>query len=232
MTKTFLLIAFMVTGACVKAQTTERIIVKAGDDLGQAISQTGHYRFARFTDGVVTMKYGSKSKTRFNYHICNGEMQFIDTKGDTLAISQTEYIDNINIGENTKFVFADKFFHEIVGESPEAKLGKRIRVNIENDRKTGFGKSDPTASQMQLNNVLLNQRTLALSLSYDIEVRKTTSYYWIDKEYNAIPTTKKNSLKLVEKDKQPTLQAFMDENKTNFDNEEDLRKLLAFAATL
>jgi hypothetical protein len=230
MTKIFLLAAMVITGDCVEAQITERIIVKAGEDIGPAISPTGHYRFAEFTEGTVTMKYGSKSKTRFNYHICNGEMQFIDAKGDTLSISQTEYIDNINIGENTKFVFADKFYHEIVGESLAGKLGKRIRVNIENDRKTGHGKSDPTASQMQLYNVVLSQRTVALS--YDVEVRKTTSYYWIDSDYNAIPTTKKNSLKLVEKDKQAKLQAFMDENNTNFNNEEDLRKLLAFAGTL
>lgn len=225
-----MLVAAIVTGTCVTAQTTERIIVKAGDDIGQAISPAGHYRFAQFTDGTVTMKYGSKSKTRFNFHICNGEMQFIDAKGDTLAISQTEYIDNINIGENTKFVFAEKFYHEIVGESPAGKLGKRIRVNIENDRKTGHGKSDPTASEMQLYNVVLSQRTVALS--YDVEVRKTTSYYWIDSDYNAIPTNKKNSLKLVEKDKQAKLQAFIDENKTDFNSEEDLRRLLAFAATL
>src|SRR5687767_11268822 len=98
MTKIFLLAAIVITGECVKAQITERIIVKAGDDIGSAISPTGHYRFAEFTEGTVTMRYGSKSKTRFNYHICNGEMQFIDAKGDTLTISQTEYIDNINIG--------------------------------------------------------------------------------------------------------------------------------------
>ena len=126
MTKIFLLPAIMLAGTCVTAQITERIIVKAGDDIGQAISPAGHYRFAQFTDGTVTMRYGSKSKTRFNYHICNGEMQFIDAKGDTLAISQTDYIDNINIGENTKFVFADKFFHEVVGESAAGKLGKRV----------------------------------------------------------------------------------------------------------
>jgi hypothetical protein len=230
MTKIFLLAAMAITGDCVKAQITERIIVKAGEDIGLAISPTGHYRFAEFTEGTVTMKYGSKSKTRFNYHICNGEMQFIDAKGDTLAISQTEYIDHINIGENTRFIFADRFYHEVVGESPAGKLGKRIRVNIENDRKTGHGKSDPTASQMQLYNVLLSQRTLALS--YDVEVRKTTSYYWIDSNYNAIPTTKKNSLKLVEKGKQAKLQVFMEENKINLDNEGDLRKLLEFAARL
>jgi len=225
-----MLVAFIFTAFFATAQKTERTIVKAGDDIGQAISPTGHYRFAEFTEGTVTMRYGSKSKTRFNYHICNGEMQFIDAKGDTLSISATEYIDNISIGENAKFVFADKFYHEIVGETPAIKLGKRIRVNLENDRKTGHGKSDPSGSQMQLNNVVLAERTVALS--YDIEVLKTTSYYWIDSEFRAMPANKKNLLKLVEKDRQAKLQSFIEQNKTNFDSEEDLRKLLGFAATL
>jgi hypothetical protein len=51
--------------------------------------------------------------------------------------------------------------------------------------------------------------------------------------YNkAIPVNKKSASKLVEKQKQARLQAFMNENNTNFNNEEDLRKLLAYAATL
>lgn len=65
MTKIFLLVAaIVITGDCVEAQITERIIVKAGEDIGQAISPTGHYRFVEFTEGTVTMRYGSKSKTQ------------------------------------------------------------------------------------------------------------------------------------------------------------------------
>lgn len=230
MRKIFMLVGFTITGAGVSAQVTERVIVKAGDEIGPAISPNGHFRFAEFTDGVVTLKYGGKSKTRFNYHICNGEMQFIDANGDTLAIWNASHIDNISIGDNTKFVYVDKFYHEVIAESPAMKLGKRIRVNIENDRKTQHGKSDPTGQQMQLNNFMFGQSTVVLA--YDVEVRKTTTYFWIDSKYNAMPANKRNSLKLVEFNKQPKLQAFIDENKTDFNNEEDLRKLLAFAATI
>jgi hypothetical protein len=230
MKKIFLLVAIVIHSAAVVAQLVESKIVRVGEELAPAISPTGYYRFAEFTNGIVKKKNGSISKTRLNLHICNGEMQFIDAKGDTLAIAQPELVDNIHIGENTQFVFADKGYYELVGESPAGKLGKRITVQIANDKKTGYGQSDPTGSHNQVGDVMFDWRTV--TLSYDVEVRKTTSYYWVDNNNKAIPVNKKNTSKLVEKQKQARLQAFMNENNTNFNNEEDLRKLLAFAATL
>src|SRR5690242_3070533 len=124
MTKLLMLVAIILQGATVSAQVTERTIVRAGEDLGPAISPTGHYRFGEFTPGILKMKYGSISKARFNVHICNGEIQFIDPKGDTLAIAQAEFVDNLTIGENTRFVYVDKLTYEIVSETPSRKLGK------------------------------------------------------------------------------------------------------------
>lgn len=230
MAKIWMLLLVMIMCTCVTAQLAQKTIVRAGDDIGPAISPTGHYRFAQFTEGIVTMKHGSKYKARLNFHICNGEMQFIDSKGDTLQIAQAEDVDNIHIGANTEFTFSEKAYYELVGESPAGKLGKRIRIQIANDRKTAFGQSDPTGSHSLVNDITYGQ--LNYVLAYDVEVKKTTTYFWIDSENKAVPATPKNSLKLVKKDKQSNLQAFIDENKINFNNEEDLRKLLAFAATL
>jgi hypothetical protein len=107
----FLLVAIITCSTGLLAQITERKIVRAGEDIAPAISPTGHYRFAQFTNGIVRMKHGNISKTRLNLHIWKGEMQFIDSKGDTLSIAQPEFVDNIHIGENTRFVFADKGYY-------------------------------------------------------------------------------------------------------------------------
>ena len=230
MKKIFLLAAIVAYSAGVAAQITEKIIVRAGEDIAPVISPNGHYRFAQFTTGIVKFKYGSLSKTRLNLHVSKGEMQFIDNKGDTLSIAQPDFVDNILIGENTRFVFSDKGYCELVGESAAGKLGKKITVQLANDKKTAFGQSDPTGSQHHVGDVMFDWRTV--TLSYDVEVKKITSYYWIDSKNNAIPVNKKNASRLVEKQKQAKLQAFMNENNTNFNNEEDLRKLLAYAATL
>lgn len=229
-TKLFILGGLLTIGTSISAQVTERIIVRAGDEFAPAVSPTGYYRFAQFTEGIVTMKYGSKSRARLNFHIFKGEMQFIDPKGDTLAIAQAEFVDNINIGATAKFIYSDKVCYELIGESTAGKLGKRIKILIANDKKTAFGQSDPTGSNLQVSDVMFDRRTI--SLNYDVEVRKTTTYYWVDSKNNLSPATRKNAIKLVEKPKQPKLQAYIDENKINFNNEEDLGKLLAFAATI
>lgn len=231
MKKIFLLAAIVIHSAAAIAQLTESKIVRVGEELAPAISPNGFYRFAEFTNGIVKKKNGTISKARLNLHIYIGEMQFIDAQGDTLAIAQPEVVDNIQIGEYTRFVFADKGYYELVGESPAGKLGKRITVQIANDKKTAYGQSDPTGSQHQVSNAMLDSRRM-VTLSYDVEVRKTTSYYWIDNNNKAVPVNRKSASKLVEKQKQARLQAYMNENNTNFNNEEDLRKLLAYAAAL
>jgi hypothetical protein len=230
MIKLYILGTLLAIGTCVSAQVTERIVVRAGEDIGPAVSPNGHYRFARFTEGVVTMKNGSRSRAHLNFHIFKGEMQFIGSSGDTLAIAQADFVDNINIGTHTKFIYSDKVCYELIGESTAGKLGKRIKVLIANDKKSGFGQTDATGSNVQISDVQFDRR--AFTLAYDVELRKTTTYYWVDSKNNVLPATRKNSMKLVEKGKQAKLQAFIEQNNTNFNSEEDLGKLLTFAATL
>ncbi len=228
--KLLTVVAVLLFSTAVMAQTTETIIVRAGHDIGSAISPGGHYRYTQFTEGVVTMKNGTKSKARLNFHLCNSEMQFIDAKGDTLAIAQTQNIENIIIGGNTEFIFADKAYYEIVAESSAGKLGKRLKVQITNDKKTAYGQSDPNGSHDQVSDFIYGHRVV--SLAYDVEVKKTTNYFWVDNKNFASPATKKNLLKLVKSDKREKLLDYINQNGTNFNNEEDLRKVLAYVATL
>src|SRR5688572_8358434 len=212
------------------AQLSERIVIKAGDNVATAFSPTGFYRFEQFTEGVCTLKNGIKSKARFNYHILNGEIEYINVKNDTLAIGIPEEIVDVTIGEKNSFVYSNNSYLEIMASTPAYKLAKRIRVTLENDRKGGYGESAPASSQVNLKNVSMTNGLY--HLSYDIAILKTTVYYWLDGKNNLQPANKKNSMKLVSKGKQPKLEAWLDENKINFNNEEDLVRLLQFTGTL
>lgn len=212
------------------AQLNEKIVVKAGENIAHAISPNGYYRFPQFTEGVFTLKNGAKSQALFNYHIANGVMQYIGDKNDTLDIGIPEEIVDIVIGGKHVFIFNNKSYLEIVAQSKAAKLAKKARVSTETEKKGAYGEAAPASSQSNLKNFTLT--TGMYQLSYDIAILKSTSYYWADDRNSLQIANKKNSIKLVSKDKQPKLEAWIDENKINFNSEEDLNRLLQFTETL
>lgn len=230
MKKIFSLVAAFTVAITLNAQLTERIVVKAGDNIAEAMGPAGYFRFPKFTEGILVLKNGLKSRGAFNYNIMNGEMQYIDSKGDTMAIAVPEDIAEITVGENTRFIYANKSYLEILSSAPQAKLAKKLKVTVENDKKGGYGQSSQTSSQDQYTQFTSDSRVVYLS--YDLALTKRISYYWLDNKNDPQPATKKNALRLVVKDNQGKLETFIEENKINFTKDEDLRKLLTFAGSL
>jgi hypothetical protein len=212
------------------AQLHEKIVVKAGDNIPLAVSENGFYRLPKFTEGIYTMRNGQKATARFNFNIGNGEVEYIGDKGDTLAIGVPEEIRLITMGTDVQYIYKNKAYYEILADKKPGKLAKRVRILLENEKKGGYGESAPASSQSNLKN--FTAAGGLYQLSYDIAIIKTTSFYWLDSWDNLQSATKKNSLKLVSKDKQAKLEAFIDENKISFNSEDDLRKLLQYADSL
>src|SRR5688572_27164365 len=69
------------------SQSAEVIGIKAVHDPSTGYSSHGFYKFPAFNEGIAVFKDGSETAAKFNYHELNEEMQFISTKGDTLAIA-------------------------------------------------------------------------------------------------------------------------------------------------
>lgn len=230
MKKIFFVVAALGAPIIVNAQLKEKIIVRAGENIPNAISPNGYFRFPKFTEGILLMQDGRKSTAAFNYHFMTGEMLYITKQGDTMALGAPEEMDRVVIANNIQFIYNDKSYFEILSEGQSTRLAKKIKITMDNDKKGAYGQSAFNSSQEQIMNVSYGRRFY--ELSYDVAITKTTSLYWIDSKNNLQPATKKSSLKLVAKDKQPKLETFIEENKINFNSEDDLRKLLGFADTL
>lgn len=230
MKRLFALYLDLVVAVSASAQLHEKIVVKAGDNIPLAISENGFYRLPKFTEGTYTMRNGQKATALFNFNIGNGEVEYIGDKRDTLAIGVPEDIRLITIGPDVQYIYQNKTYYEILADKKPAKLAKRIRISLEQEKKGGYGESAPASSQNNLRN--FTSYGGLYQLSYDIAIIKTTSFYWLDGRDNLQSATKKNSLKLVSKDKQAQLESFIEENKINFNSEDDLRKLLHHADSL
>lgn len=229
MKKIFMLIAVLVSTIVAHAQLRERVVVRAGENIPNAVSPNGYFRFPKFAEGVLLMQDGRRSTSVFNYHLVTGEMLFINN-GDTMAIGVPEEMDQVVVAGNSHFIYKDKSYLEILSEGESVRLAKKVKVTMENDKNGGFGQSALNSSNDQL--AIHTNGKLYYELTYDVAVIKVTSFFWVNGKDNLQPVTKRSSLRLVPKEKQSRLEAFIEENKTNFNSEEDLRRLLAFADSL
>lgn len=207
------------------AQTTERTTVRSGESIATAFPG-GFFRFPQFTEGIFIMKNGAQTRALCNYSITTDEILYIKNTGDTMSVGVPEEIEKVLIGDNATFIYNNKSYLEILTGANDTRLAKKIKVTVEKDKKGGYGESAASSSQDHINN--LNWATQLWSLSHDVVVIKTTTYYWLNKQDKPQPATKKNLLKLVPKEKQAKLEEYISTNNINFNNEEDLTKLLVY----
>src|SRR5687767_5736852 len=94
------------------AQSTEIVRIKAGEDPARKFSPYGFYRFPSFSDGVAVFKHGGTTTAKFNYHLLNEEMQFIDINGDTLALAEPFSIKYITV-DTSLYYYSDGYLEVI-----------------------------------------------------------------------------------------------------------------------
>ena len=206
------------------AQSTEQIVVKAGDDIAAGFSPNGFFRFPEYMDGSFTLKDGTKSNARFNYNIVSGEMHFIGPNSDTMILSQPEIIDIIYVG-NTPFVY-NKGYIELVGHNDMVNLGKKITVRWQTESIGAYGMAAPTGSIDHFKQIIAGNSYHKLSLSQNFVFTKRISYWLIDKSNIAVQANRKNFLKLYTPDKQGNIEEYIKKNNVNFDKEDQLIQLI------
>src|SRR5258706_12587281 len=128
----------------VKAQITETITVKAGEDLSEVLSTHGLYKFPAFNTGTVLFKDGTTTSAKMNFNVFLNDMQFIDNKGDTLVIDNPELIDSIRF-DSTVFYY-QKGYLQVVEDYSSTKLVMLQKISFQSVKRGAFGLLAPGAS--------------------------------------------------------------------------------------
>jgi hypothetical protein len=231
MKKAFLLQVIMCCcGVYMFAQTRETVRIKAGSDPATSYSPNGFYRFASFNEGVAYFKNGDKTMSRFNYHVLNQEVQFISSNGDTLALADPLSLKYIIIDTNL-FYYSDGYV-EVIMNDEAMKLGRKLRLSVSGEKIGAYGQASPSGSIRTPNRLLIGNNGNNLSINQDLVIQKQYSFYWLDQYNTVLKATKANLLKLVAPDKKNSIEEYLKKNKIEFNNEEDLKKLLQYSLTL
>lgn len=211
-------------------KSVEHIEIKGGSSAWENFYKE-IYRYPSFMTGIVEYKNGKEFRGNLNYNKVIGTIQFIDEKGDTLAISSEETIKNIRIGDDV-FYFVLPDCVEEVKDGGKVRLVKNERIRIADKQKVGgYGISNSTGSidawtqvdsKVNYNNVDINEKLL---------LNKTTKYYLETGNGGLVPASKKNVLSLFSKH-QDKIKEYIKNHEIDFTREDHLSELTGYLAQL
>ncbi len=207
------------------AQSGNTIRVNAGEDVAQAYSPQGFYRFPQFLKPRLYFKGGIlNGGLVFNYNVLSGNMQFINPKGDTLDMVITPDLDSI-VFEKNVFLFNGGFL-EVVAQSDSLMLLKKLVLTTQEEKIGAYGQPNTTSSIVSVKTYSAGTGVYNLVVNQNIILIENISWFFAKGNTNMIKASKANILKLLPAEKQAIADAYLKKNRTNFDRENDLRRLM------
>jgi hypothetical protein len=226
------------------AQPTTDFIVNAGEVATHVIPIEEQYRFPQFDSGEVYFRDNTFIRATLNYHLLYGEMQFINHKGDTLALTEEYRLKLITVGKHVFFYAYKTGYLEVVSNYPQVKLARKQHLGITKSevdltsRTVGGGGAGESGMNGQFNTGSglsgkdWNLRELYTQKSPgDLYLAKNASYFIIDKNDRFYPAKKATVIKLFPRYKK-AIDAYIKKYKPDFNLRNDLQGLLAFCSQL
>ena len=217
---------------CVYAQAQKQIRVKADTDITRAIPMADRYRYPQFMAGQVVYRNGLSGGGRLNYNRLLGEIQFIDNKGDTLALADEQNVAHVMIGPTRFYVNQGKGCPEVISEHGPVKLAKQtVLKSVRSEKKVAYGQSSGASSVATVQPYSNNSSVHRIESTGDQMVKEETSYFIIDQNERYYLLNKNAIFKVFPKHKN-AIEAYLNEQAIRFSEEADLRKLIQFCSGL
>ncbi|MGN6211634.1 hypothetical protein [Parafilimonas sp.] len=223
--KFWLLIAALMV-QCTSYSQSQEWLVKSGENVKAALGDSIIFKYPQFKPGIVYFKDGTASSGNLNLNIFNGEMQFIQTSGDTMALADEGLIKYITI-QNDTFYYNKLYIQSIYGNSV-AKLGKIEAIKkVDVKKKSAYDQMTSTAAISNIAYYGAGNQGSKLNIAAEILLQKATYYFIADRFNNFKPAVKKNIFNMFN-NRKTAIEKFMNDNKINLYKKEDLIKLVDF----
>ena len=227
-----ILIPAFITLMCLQAfaqTSTQRVMIKGGSSAWENFMKEV-FMFPTFEDGIVEYKNGQRFKSKMNYNKAIASIQFIDEKGDTLALSNEQSISNVSIG-NTFFIYNPMCLEQLTDHN-NAKLYKHEVIRIADKLKTGgYGIPNSTGTISSVEHVDNWLAYTQIDINENLLISKVTTYYIENENGEMLPAAKKNILNLYPK-KEGEIKTFIKEKSLDLNKEDDLLQLAQFLAKM
>lgn len=225
----FVLAVYVVSIFPVLAQTQKRYVVKAGEAPLEVLPVEAKYIFPDFKKGTATMRDGTSSSQQFNYNFILDEIQFLSSKGETLAIAEPVTLKNVVIDTIT-FYYHKTYLQEVYAAASFKLAAKLMLVKTSEKKIGGYEMPLHSGAVITYGTVGGNSSNYyRLNLNKDVYFEKVVQYYLGD-AFNHFVRADKKGFQNVFPLKRVALQKYLKENHIDYTSINDLKKLLKFCA--
>ncbi len=229
--KTFLLVTVLVFLQCRLAAQENKIVKfnEVRDDKDTFLKSA--LKYPQFVMGEAILKTGEKVQARFNYNYLNNKLLFLDQKGDTLEPANPENFSAFAVQKDT-FYFSNKEYILQITHFHVCNLFVKQKLRYTGTEKKGaYGMYSSVSSSTSQSTFSDQGRTHYLQKDANEIYQFDDNYFVADKFNKFYPATKKGIYDLFWKHEKQ-IKAFVENNKTDFNKEDDLKSLLTYIQTL
>lgn len=225
-----LLIAFLIlSGTPVLAQEYKQHLVKAGQIPEQAIPKEEIYYFDSFRNGVAYLRHNNRSTMKFNYNCLLDELQFLTPAGDTLAIAEPELLWKVEV-DSTVFYFQKGYLRQVVRKGKTSLSLRERLIRTDSRKQAAYGYTSSTSAIDNYSNIYQDGRVFKLELKQDMVFRKAHQYF-LGNAYDHFVRADKRGFFDVFANRRDAINAYIKEEKINFNIAEDILKLYEFCTS-
>jgi len=246
-TTLFILTIGLAAHGSIVAQSPDVIRIKGGAGGEKAVPIAGRYRYDQFRAGQILYVNGATATARLNYNILLGEMQFISSRGDTLALADEVTLRLISISSpalagtppdrsasEDVFVYDQKKgYLELIGDYNGIKLAAKQGLRMaKSEKQGGYGQSTGSSAITTYQFYAPGSTSVSqLDGQGDLLLIKDKNYYLIDQNSRSYLINKASLLKVYGKHREQVT-TYLDNESVDFRRQKDLEKLLKYCSEL
>lgn len=216
----------------VSAQTTKKIKVKPTDENASSSARKQAYYYDKFQDGKVVFLSGVVNPGNLNYNMLSGEIEFINSKKDTLELANMHTVAMVTI--NTDSFYYDRkerVLLKLLENYNDTKLLVKEKYELSNIKSVGAYGLETNSQAPNSTRDLQFDKTQQKLKQNETMVFSSKPVYYLSSSNSFVTANKSNILKVFPRHK-AAVRDYIDKNRVNFRDEDDLKKLLQFAAQL
>ena len=185
------------------------------------------YRYPQFTEGHILLNDRKMAAGLLNYNRFSGQILFINSKGDTLELANPKTIEYITIVNDT-FRYFDRSFLKLVSHNDAVNLFKKETIEYTGKEKKGaYGGYSKTTGASAIDKVPDANDLKKIGVDENDLYVSSAHYYLRSADGFFLPAVKRSFKKLFP-EKEKLLNQYLSEKKVNFNDENDLLRLLDY----
>ncbi len=206
------------------AQQNRVFQINPGQKIIDVIPQSELYAYAQFTPGTILFRSGKYARVLLNYNVYNETIEFIDPKGDTLAVADENNIKMITTHVDT--FYYSKAYVKKIAQYGEWLLAEKQLFSIANKEKIGaMGVTTSASVETPRIFYLYNQIAKDLTVQEVLTIKKSNILFIGNKFHYFLPVNKKNLMEIYGK-RQKEISKYLKVNSVQFSDIKDVRRLM------